>query len=306
MPFGSKPMEEGEKRGRRRISWVFRNRRVRIGFFVLPATAYLFVFLILPMISVLIFSFWRTERYVLISDWNVENYLTIFTHWPYIKFLLRSIAMASFVSAVCLLYGYPVAYFIAKEGGQYRLILLILTATPFFTGTLLRITAMQHILGPIGLLNMFLTSIGLSPIEALMYTNLSSSIGFIYLWIPFMILAIYLSLLNFDFELLEVAKIYGAKPFRAFWEITWPLNWVGTVVGIIMVFIPTLADNATPLFLGGMFGKLYGNILFNQFGESGTWAMGSAMGVVLFLVCFGVIAALGRTINLRRMGYTGG
>lgn len=298
-------MRNGERRGKGFLVRISRNRRVRIGFFVLPATAYLFVFLILPMISILIFSFWKTERYVLIPQWNIENYVRIFTDWAYTKFILKSIVMASFVSVISLLYGYPVAYFIAKEGGRYRLILLMLTATPFFTGTLLRITAMQHILGPIGLLNMFLTTMGLSPIQALMYTNLSSAIGFVYLWIPFMILAIYLSLLNFDFELLEVAKICGATPFKAFWEITWPLNWVGTVVGIVMVFIPTLADHPTPLFLGGMFGKLYGNILAYQFGESGTWALGSAMGVVLFAVSFGVIALFGKTINLKRMGYTG-
>ena len=296
-----------QSKGKDEGFWVqlLRNRRVRIGFFVLPATAYLFAFLILPMISILIFSFWKTERYVLIPDWNVQNYVHIFTQWAYIKFLMKSVGMAGFVSAICLLYGYPVAYFIAKEGGQYRLLLLMLTATPFFTGTLLRIISMQHILGPIGLLNMFLMNVGLPPIQILMYTNLSSSIGFVYLWIPFMILAIYLSLLNFDFELLEVAKICGATPFRAFWEVTWPLNWVGTVAGIVMVFIPTLADNATPLFLGGMFGKLYGNILFNQFGESGTWAMGSAMGVVLFIVSFVVIGVFGKTINLRKMGYIG-
>jgi ABC-type spermidine/putrescine transport system permease subunit I len=295
-------------KGRDEGLWVqiSRNRRVRIGFFVLPATAYLFAFLILPMISILIFSFWKTERYVLIPDWNVQNYVHIFTQWAYIKFLMKSVSMAVFVSAVCLLYGYPVAYFIAKEGGQYRLLLLMLTATPFFTGTLLRIISMQHILGPIGLLNMFLMKVGLPPIQILMYTNLSSSIGFVYLWIPFMILAVYLSLLNFDFELLEVAKICGATPLRAFWEVTLPLNWVGTVAGIVMVFIPTLADNATPLFLGGMFGKLYGNILFNQFGESGTWAMGSAMGVVLFIVSFVVIGIFGKSINLRKMGYIGG
>lgn len=299
-------MTAKRKKEKKFFGRLSQTRRIRIGLFVLPATAYIFIFLILPMISILIFSFWKTERYVLIPEWNMQNYLTIFTQWAYIKFLLKSIMMASFVSIICLLYGYPVAYFIAKEGGRYRLILLILTATPFFTGTLLRIIAIQHILGPIGLMNMFLANIGLPPIKILMYTNLSSSIGFVYLWIPFMILAIYLSLLNFNFELVEVAKICGAKPFRAFQEVTWPLNWAGTVVGLIMVFIPTLADNATPLFLGGIFGKLYGNILFNQFGESGTWAMGSAMGVVLFIVCFAVIAGFAKTINLKKMGYTGG
>ena len=118
------------------------------------------------------FSFWRTESYELIADWNLDNYAAVLGEWIYLKFLLRSLLMAGAVSLVCLVYAWPCAYLIAKHGGHYRLILVLLTAAPFLTGILLRITAMQQILGPIGLLNMGLGAFGLSPIEALMYTNL--------------------------------------------------------------------------------------------------------------------------------------
>ncbi len=176
---------------------------------------------------------------------------------------------------------------------------------PRFTGVVLRVTAIQHILGPIGLLNMALMTFGLEPIQVLMYSNLASAIGLIYLWIPFMVLAIYLSLLNFNFELLEVAKVNGARPWRAFVEITWPLNWMGTAIGLILVFIPTFAASLTPRFLGGPNGALFGNRLEHQFGATGTWALGSAMGVVLFVASLIVLGLIWRTINLRRVGFTG-
>jgi ABC-type spermidine/putrescine transport system permease subunit I len=277
----------------------------RFAILTLPGALFLFFFLILPLISILVFSFWRTESYELIADWNIENYKTILGQKTYLTFIWRSLIMAVSVSLASLLYAYPVAYLVAKRGGRYRLILVLLTAAPFFTGIILRVTAMQQILGPIGLVNMALQAFGFEPIKILMYSNVASAIGLVYLWIPFMVLAIYLSLLNFNFELLEVAYVNGARPWRAFLEITWPLNWIGTAIGIVLVFIPTFAAFVTPRFLGGVNGALYGNILEHQFGATGTWALGSAMGVVLFLICLIFIAIIWRTINLQRSGYTG-
>lgn len=284
---------------------VRQDRRVRFAYLTVPGALFVLSFLILPLLSIVVFSFWRTERYELIPEWNLDNYATILTTGTYLKFLGRSVVMAVSVSLICLVYAYPVAYLIAKHGGRFRLILILLTAAPFLTGVILRITAIQHILGPIGLVNMALTTFGGEPIQALMYSNVATAVGLVYLWIPFMILAIYLSLLNFSFELLEVAKVCGAKPWRAFIEVTWPLNRMGTMIGLILVFIPTLAATVTPRFLGGVNGALYGNILDHQFGATGTWALGSAMGVVLFLVSLTVIVLVWSTVSLRRSGYTG-
>lgn len=282
-----------------------RNPQVRAAAAMVPGALFILLFLLLPLLSVVLFSFWRTESYALIADWNIDNYRTLLTDRTYLVFLGRSVAMALAVSLVCLIYAYPVAYLIAKHGGRYRLVLVLLTAAPFLTGIILRVTAIQHILGPIGLINMALTTFGFAPIEALMYSKVATAIGLVYLWIPFMVLAIYLSLLNFNFDLLEVAKVCGARPWRAFLEVTWPLNWIGTAIGIVLVFVPTLAATTTPQFLGGPNGAMFGNILQHQFGATGTWAFGSAMGVVLFLISLIFIAALWRTVNLRRGGFTG-
>jgi ABC-type spermidine/putrescine transport system permease subunit I len=270
-----------------------------------PGALFILLCLVLPLLSIVVFSFWRTESYQLIVDWNLENYAAVLGDSTYLTFLGRSLLMALVVSIICLIYAWPVAYLIARRGGRYRLILVLLTAAPFFTGIILRITAMQQILGPIGLVNMGLSNFGLPMVDALMYTNVASAIGLVYLWIPFMVLAIYLSLLNFNFELLEVAQVNGARPWRAFWEITWPLNWMGTAIGIVLVFTPTLAANVTPRFLGGPNGALFGNILANQFGATGTWALGSAMGVVLFAISILVLLIVWRTVNLQRSGFTG-
>jgi ABC-type spermidine/putrescine transport system permease subunit I len=279
------------------------NNVARFWLMVLPGTVFLTVFLVLPLISIVVFSFWRTESYTLIEDWNLANYATLATDWTYIKFLLRSLTMAALVSLACLIYAWPVAFFLARYGGRYRLILILLTAAPFLTGEVLRVTALQQILGPIGLINMALGNFGIAPIEALMYTSTATGIGLTYLWIPFMVLAIYLSLLNFDFELLEVAKVNGAKPLRAFFEITWPLNRTGTAIGVVLVFIPTLASSVTSQFLGGPDGALYGNILAHQFGATGTWAFGSAMGVVLFLISIAMLTVVWLSVgDLRRSG----
>ncbi|MEX0696238.1 MAG: ABC transporter permease [Dongiaceae bacterium] len=283
----------------------YRRPGFRYAALVGPGVAFIVIGLLLPLLSIVVFSFWRTESYELFADRSLDNYRVLLGEPAYRVFFLRSLVTAVIVSLVCLICGWPVAYLIARHGGRYRLLLVLLLAAPFFTGVILRIAALQGLLGPIGLINMALGIVGLGPIEALMYTQVASGLGLVYLFMPFMVTAIYLSLVNFNFELLEVAKINGAKPWRAFIEITWPLNWIGTAIGIILVFIPCLANAVTPRFLGGPDATSFGMSLAQQFGETGTWALGSAMGVFLFLSSLVVILAIWPTIHLKRSGFTG-
>ena len=290
---------------RGRFSNLLYRPGTRFALLAVPGVLYIVVFLLVPIISILIFSFWRTESYELYADWNIDNYAAVLGERTYLTFLLRSFLTALIVSAACLIYAWPVAYFIAKLGGRYRLLLVLALAAPFFTGMILRLAALQAIMGPLGIVNMMMMELGMAPIRFIMYTKVASGIGLFYLYVPLMVIAIYLSLLNFDFRLLAVAKVNGAKPWRAFLEITWPLNWAGTAIGFVLVFIPCLASSVTPHFLGGANGALFGSVLGGQFAETGTWAKGSAMGVVLFIVSFIVILVMWRTVNLRRSGFTG-
>jgi ABC-type spermidine/putrescine transport system permease subunit I len=272
---------------------------------VAPGAAFIVISLLLPLLSIVVFSFWRTESYELYADWTLDNYRTLLTEPAYRTFFLRSLVTATLVTAICTLVGWPIAYYIARHGGRYRLLLVLFLAAPFFTGAILRIAALQGLLGPIGLINMALAGVGLGPIDALMYTQVAAGLGLVYLFVPFTVTAIYLSLVNFNFELLEVAKINGASPWRAYAEVTWPLNWMGTAIGMVLVFIPCLANALTPRFLGGPQATSFGMSLSQQFGETGTWALGSAMGVALFGASLLVILCIRPTIRLKRSGFTG-
>ena len=109
---------------------------------VAPGSVFLVVFLVLPLMSIIVFSFWRTESYQLYSDWNLDNYRVLLTNPSYATFLIRSLVMATVVSAISLVVAWPAAFFITRYGGQFKIILLLLTSTPFLTGEILRVTAM--------------------------------------------------------------------------------------------------------------------------------------------------------------------
>src|SRR6188768_3880135 len=112
---------------------TLRRRRVSpFALLVFPGVAFICLNLLLPMTAVVVFSFWRTESYELFADWNFDNYRTLFTESAYRVFLLRSIVGAAAATLVCLVYAWPVAYFIAKYGGRYRLLLVLILAAPFF------------------------------------------------------------------------------------------------------------------------------------------------------------------------------
>jgi len=288
-------------------SWIRLTHRPqwRFAFLAGPGSLFIIIAMLLPLLTIVVFSFWRTESYEIYADWNLDNYRLLLGEAAYRIFFLRSLITSVLVSLACLVIAWPIAYFIARYGGRYRLLLVLLLAAPFFTGIILRVTGLQALFGPIGLINMTLGEIGIPPIGALMYTQFAAGVGLVYLYVPFMVTAIYLSLVNFNFELLEVAKINGARPWRAFIEITWPLNWIGTAIGLVLVFIPCLASAVTQRFLGGPQATSFGMSLSQQFGETGTWALGSAMGVFLFFASLVVILAMRRTIDLKRSGFTG-
>ena len=285
--------------------WIELGSSQRFLILTAPVTLFLLLFLVVPLLSIFVVSLWRTESYRLIVDWNLQNYHDVLTEASYRTFLLRSVLSALSVSVASVVLAWPVAYFVIRHGGRYKLLLVLCLAVPFLTGIVLRVIALQGVLGPIGLLNLGLIKLGVPPMEMLMYTKIATIVGLVYLYLPFVITAIYLSLLNFDFKLLEAAKVFGAGNVRAFLEVTWPLNWIGTVIGFTLTFIPSLASSITPRFLGGADGTLYGMAMGSQFSATGTWSLGAAMGTVLFVVSGVAIYTISRLVNLRRSGFTG-
>lgn len=268
-------------------------------------SGFLLLFFVMPLVALVVLSFWQTENYKIVREWTLMNYGTLATEGAYITFFIRSLLMAIEVGVVLVVISWPIAYFIVRYGGRYRIIFSLLLVIPFLSGEVLRLIALQGMLGPAGLLNGALLRMGAAPLRMIMYSNFASFIAFLYLYLPLVVTTIYLSLINFDFRLAHAASACGANRFSVFREVVWPLNLSGTIVGFMLAFIPTLSASLVPRFLGGPNGTLYGMSMAQQFGESGTWALGAAMGVVLFLFSAAALVILSFGVDLRRTGFTG-
>jgi spermidine/putrescine transport system permease protein len=263
---------------------------------VLLAVAILGIFFFFPLLIMLLYSFAQRDTYGgirVIQDWGqylkstewISNYVRSFEP-IYVEIYFRSLWMAMFTTALCLLIGYPISYFIAlRVKPSWKNTLLTLVIIPFWTSFLIRTYAWIIILRSEGLINQFLMSIGLiqSPIETLLYSEFAVMLGLVYGELPFMILPLYASIEKLDTSLLEAANDLGANSFWTFFKVTVPLTMPGIAAGIILVFIPTIGTFITPDLLGGAKSILVGNLIQNQFAIARDKPFGSA-------ICFGLTA----------------
>ncbi len=263
--------------------------------------AWLIVFFFLPFLILLYISFvdmgsdihpfkpiWDTTTGVL--QLKYENYLSIFRteegaplfRTLYVDAYLRSIWYALCTAVLCLVIGYPFAYFIARSPASTRPALLLMVMLPFWTSFLLRVYAWKGILTDQGVLNRFMMSIGLidEPIQML-YTNVSMLIGMTYVYLPFMVLPLYATLVKMDFRLLEAAYDLGTTPFKAFWLITVPLSKAGIVAGFMLVFIPCVGEFVIPSLLGGPENLMIGRVVWDEMFTANDWPKATALAVVM-------------------------
>ncbi len=262
---------------------------------------WLFVFFFLPFLILFYISFvdmgsdispfkpiWDTTTGVL--KLKYENYGSIFRGGEggalfktlYVEAYLRSIWYAFCTAVLCLLIGYPFAYFIARSKPGIRPALLMMVMLPFWTSFLLRVYAWKGILADQGVVNQFLMALGIisEPIQML-YTNVSMLIGMTYVYLPFMVLPLYANLVKMDFRLLEAAYDLGTSPFKAFWLVTVPLSKAGIIAGFMLVFIPALGEFVIPSLLGGPENVMIGRVVWDEMFTSNNWPRASALAVVM-------------------------
>lgn len=247
---------------------------------------YLLAFFGSALAMMFVISFWTTQQYQLTAAWTVENYVYLLTSSSYHVLLFRSVAMAVSVTAASLLIGYPIAYYIARGIDEQQLPVLLLFAAPFFVGAMLRESAHQALIGANGLASQLLRAVGIPTFGLLEYGLFQVFLGEVYLWFPFMMLSIYLSLELVDHTLLDAAIDAGASPAVAFKEVTWPLSLPGVAMGSILVFVSTLVSHLPSRFIGGASGSLIGNSVKELFGAGGAWPTGAALGTILIVISF--------------------
>jgi spermidine/putrescine transport system permease protein len=210
----------------------------------------------------------------------------------------RSLWVAVATTAICLVVGYPVAYYIAIVANPRRKnLLLAMVAIPFWTSFLVRMGAWKLILGTQGVLNTMLGGVGMSPLD-LLYTPGAVLTGLVYGELPFMILPLYASLEKMDRSLLEAAADLGAGARERFRRVTIPQTMPGIVAGVILVFIPAAGQFVVSDILGGSKGALVGNII--QEGFQRNKPLKSAIAFELTLVVGLMLAAYGWYVRSRK------
>ena len=203
----------------------------------------------------------------------------------YMDAYLTSLKFSLLTTLLCLLIGYPFAYFMARAKPAKRPILLMMVMLPFWTSFLLRVYAWKGILADQGVVNQFLMWSGLvqEPVQML-YTNVSMLVGMTYVYCPFMILPLYATLVKMDLRLLEAAHDLGASPWKAFWLITVPLSKAGIISGCMLVFIPAVGEFVIPSLLGGAENVLIGRVVWDEMFSSNNWPRAAALAVVMVLL----------------------
>lgn len=243
------------------------------------------VFIVFPLFLILVYAFNSS------SGMSLEGYGITFDNFRrvfeplYIKIFFVSILLAIASTVLCVLIGYPVAYFISRMKDKWRNSLMLLFVVPMWMNFLLRTYAWLTLLGNNGLINKFLGLFGIAPLN-LMYNMSAIMLGMVYNFLPFMVLPIYSTLVKMDKSLIEAARDLGATNSQIFKKVILPLSLPGVYTGITMVFIPAISTFVIPDLLGGNRFYLLGNLIEKQFTFTGDWAFGSAISIVLIAIMF--------------------
>ena len=225
-----------------------------------------------------------------------DNYVSLVQDSLYIQTYLSSLMFAAATTVICLLMGYPFAYFLARSPADKRPALLMLVMLPFWTSFLLRVYAWKMLLADAGVFNNLAMAAGVisEPIK-MMNTPFSMVLGMVYTYLPFMILPLYANLVKMDLRLLEAALDLGATPWQAFWRITVPLSRSGIIAGSMLVFIPCVGEFVIPELLGGPQTLMIGRVLWDEFFSNNDWPMAATVAVVMVLLIIVPVALFSKS-----------
>lgn len=282
------PTQSGLARLKRRAS-----RLIEPLVLLLPAGFWLLFLLVIPTLMILQLSLLPDFKPGNpLPDYGLGNYLKILQP-VYLLVIFRSLMFATTSTLLCLLLGFPVAYWIALMAPRrWQNLLLLAFVLPLWTSSLLRSYAWITILRPTGVMNSVLELFGLPAINIL-NTQISVVLGLAYNFLPYMVLILYASLERLDKRLLEAAADLGAPPRQVFFKVTVPQTLPGIAAACLLVFITSLGDFVVPELLGGASSMTMARLVYNQFlGAARNWGFGSGLSMLLILAVSLAIAIL--------------
>jgi len=266
--------------------------------FTVPGNVVLVALFLLPMVLVAVYSFGTVDIVGLPKlGFTLDNYDQA-TQSYYVPTIVRTVEYAAATTILCLLIGYPLAYLAARHaGGLGRAMIAVLVCT-WIVDYLVRIYAWTAILDDQGVVNDVIAAVGFDR-QTLVPSTGAVILGLVYGYFPLMVLPIYAALGDLDPSLIEAGKDLYGTPRQTFWHVTWPASLPGVLGGVILTFFPALGDFATAQFLGGPDQAMIGNLINQQFTNSGLIPFGAALtmvliGLVLIGVVIGIVLSRGR------------
>ena len=260
---------------------------------------WLLVFFLLPLVEVAQTSFTTARRGIppfaplwgygdegFYTNFNLENYGLLVDYWQdYIGPAANSLRLAFFSTLICLVFAYPMAWWIARSNPRQRAVLLVLVMLPFWTSSLLRIYALIGLLNPNGFINSMLLFLGVidTPLR-MMQTDFSIYMGMLLTYLPLMILPLYAVMIRLEDDILDAAADLGATRWDLFRTIVLPLTIPGIIAGSLLVFIPAVGEFVIPALLGGPEQVMIGKVLWTEFFRNRDWPVASAIAMLLLAI----------------------
>jgi putative spermidine/putrescine transport system permease protein len=312
--IGGAPVVRGEDELKRKYR---REPGFPVPILVAPATIWLIAFLFLPLLSIFIFSFWKTTGHGMTPAFSFEHYRAFFasegffdpssgdflTPSVFIRTLWTTFRFTITVMAICLLLAYPLAYFLSMqvEDFKWQLALFLLAMVPFWTSYLIRAVAWLPMLGRHGLINEFLLDIGAidEPVSFFLYSEFSYTMALVQLYVVLAVGPIFFSLAKIDRTLLEAARDMAATPFQIFREIIFPLSLPGIAIGMIFVFVMVMGEFATAVVVYGGKTSTTGTVILNYY-VIANYPFAAVNAIMLMLaMMIGVVIIL-RLVDIRK------
>jgi spermidine/putrescine transport system permease protein len=268
-----------------------------------PALVFITALVVIPMAFILVYSFY--ENIDLAQDvpaFQFGNWQELLTDSYYRTAIWKTLRLSLIVTVLAAVLGYIPAYVIAMTRYRHKWLLLLLLIIPFWISFIIRTLSWIHIFGNQGALNGLLRLLGLTDAPlSMMYTEFTVIVGFIHVFLPYMILNIYVSLEGIDQNLEPAARTLGATPWQAFKEVTLPLSVPGLAAGCLLVFVLTGGSYVTPLILGGPSDFLFGNLVYDAVVTELNWPMGATLSFALLLFLGSVVVLYSKLMGMDQL-----
>lgn len=265
-------------------------------FLVAPVAIFIILAFVLPMINVILLSV--TE-----PSLSIANYTRIFSAPVYMRVLLNTFINAAWVTVLCLILAYPLAYALVRRGPVLAALLLVAVAVPFWTGFLVRTFSWIVIFGSEGPIAVAMRAIGITP-PRMLFTTFAALWGMTHILLPFMVLALFSVMKRIDLRQTKAAQSLGATPTKAFWLVFVPQSLPGVVNGSVLVFTMCLGFYVTPVLLGTPHDMMLAQLIGQQVEELLAWGFASALAVVLMVVTFTIMGIYNHYFGLNRLWAT--